>query len=92
MDLVYFSFSAFAPFIYPPAMVASMHAPQNAHVKKTFSENLFWCEFWWFVPHAPKRLGKHRGIWGDQNLKISGLQGVTGLTGLTGHSTAWNTL
>lgn len=81
MDLVYFSFSAFAPFIYPPAMVSSVHARQNAHVEKMFSENLFWCNSWWSIPHAPKHLGKHRGIWGDQILRIPGLQGDTGLTG-----------
>jgi len=70
-------------------MVSSVHARQNVPVRKMFSENSFWRKFWWLLPHAPERLGKHRGIWGDQILKILGLQGVTGLTG---HSTAWNTL
>jgi len=64
------------PLIYPPAMVSSVHAQQNVRVEKLFSENLFRCKIWWFIPHAPKRLGKHRGIWGDDILKIAGSESL----------------
>ena len=65
MYLMLFSFSAFTPFIYPPGMVSLTHAPQNVRAKKMFSENSFWCEILWLLPHAPKELGKRRGTSGE---------------------------
>ena len=58
MDLVYFGFSVFTPFIYPPGVCSSMTARQYELAKKMFSENSSWCRFWWFGPHHTKSWGK----------------------------------
>ena len=65
---MYFSFSTFTPFIYPPGVVASGNASQYEFVGKMFPTNSFWCELGGDVTLVTKTVGEN--MWHKRRVKF----------------------